>query len=238
MNHPNYKMLIKKNQWESLSMKEDSIDLIKKKFNESSLVELQNEVFSPTFWNLISSNPKSIDLIKNHLDKVDWKSISKNPNAIDIIKNNLDKVDFSYLSINYNAMDIIENNLNKINWYWLLDNKNAIDLILKNTSKIINSIHEKFKNMNSFDNNYSFVQDLTSNSTYFINLEIYQTIDINPNGYKIFLHVDPEKIEKKRIFLESFCAYMFHPKRIEKKIIEMNENNEDWEDIWQKYYDF
>ena len=39
-------------------------------------------------WNRLSSNPNTIDLLKQNKNKINWSWLSINPNAIDLLKRN------------------------------------------------------------------------------------------------------------------------------------------------------
>ena len=71
---------------------------------------------------------KTIELLKNNIDKIDWYCLSRNPNAIDLLEKELEdnpeskKIDWDHLSRNPNAIHILEKELkdnpnsNKIHW--------------------------------------------------------------------------------------------------------------------------
>jgi hypothetical protein len=37
---------------------------------------------------MLSSNPNAIDLLRQHVDKINWKQLAKNPNAMEILEEN------------------------------------------------------------------------------------------------------------------------------------------------------
>jgi len=62
-------------------------------------------------------------------EQLSWDILSTNPNAISLLKNNIDKINWNLLSENPNAIKLLEEYPNKINWMLLSSNPNAINLL-------------------------------------------------------------------------------------------------------------
>jgi hypothetical protein len=84
--------------------------------SESSLVNTQPFIVKLRY---LCSNPKAIDLIERHYDKLDkicWTVLSMNPSAISLIQRNISsglcKIDWGFLLLNKNVNQII--NMNRI----------------------------------------------------------------------------------------------------------------------------
>jgi hypothetical protein len=56
--------------------------------------------FNNLKWNILSTNPNAINLLKQHYDKISCFALSRNPNAIELFKNNQDKINWYGLSSN------------------------------------------------------------------------------------------------------------------------------------------
>ena len=62
-------------------------------------------------------------------EKINWDVLSTNPNAIELLKKNPEKINWGSLSENPNAIELLYQNPEKINLYFLLWNKNLVDLV-------------------------------------------------------------------------------------------------------------
>jgi len=84
-------------------------------------------------WVGILHNKNAVDLVKNnfHMVEKNWCYACCYPHLIDIIEQHMDKIDWNELSENYNAIHILEKNLDKINMYNLRRNKNGFQLLLQ-----------------------------------------------------------------------------------------------------------
>jgi hypothetical protein len=56
----------------------------------------------------------------NNSKKISWDLLSSNPNAIELLKANPNKINWRFLSSNPNpkVIEIMKNNINKLRWYW------------------------------------------------------------------------------------------------------------------------
>jgi hypothetical protein len=84
-------------------------------------------------WCGILSNNNAAEFVKNNLHMVEkhWNILCEKPHLIEIIEQHMDKIDWYTLSLNYNAIHILEKNLDKINVNMLRHNKNGFELLLK-----------------------------------------------------------------------------------------------------------
>lgn len=93
-------------------------------------------------WYSISQNPFAIELLIQHVDKIDWQGLSSNPHprALQLLMNHSEKIHYDGLSCNTNTLAIQwlekKENIDKINWYHLSSNPSAIDLLVKHKDKI------------------------------------------------------------------------------------------------------
>ena len=169
--------------WASISENKNAMHLIKKRLRENPesngidlkvLSKNQNAIhilkknIGLIDWEefVLNENPDAIELISNHLDKLNqkcWGRINANPNAISLLekyyedditrrtKNILlsknrnavpllkkfpELIYWKFIGINPNAIDLIEENLDKIDWSWVAANPNAVHLIEKKLKEI------------------------------------------------------------------------------------------------------
>ena len=87
-------------------------------------------------WNILSKNPKAIDLLEKNYLKIDWEFLLLNPNSISILEKNTNKINWDILSNTKNFINLLEKNTDKINWNRLSKNKYAINILEKNIDKI------------------------------------------------------------------------------------------------------
>ena len=91
-------------------------------------------------WDMMSTNPRAIKLLKENMKKINWDNLSGNPYAIDMLKANPNKINFMHLSTNPHdeAIEMLKRDQSKINWDYLSGNSNpkAIQLLKANPDKI------------------------------------------------------------------------------------------------------
>jgi hypothetical protein len=92
-------------------------------------------------------NKNAVELVKNNLHMVEqyWVDICAQPHLIEIIEQHMDKIDWFGLSTNYNAIHILEKNPDKINVDHLRYNKNGFQLLLQ--------LNHVFDNYKGYDEN-------------------------------------------------------------------------------------
>ena len=54
-----------------------------------------------------NTNPRAIQLLKNHVNKIDWKELSANPSAFDLLKSHPHEIRFDTIASNPHVCDLI-----------------------------------------------------------------------------------------------------------------------------------
>ena len=66
-------------------------------------------LFTREKWSNLSgnTNPRAIQLLKNHVNKIDWKELSANPSAFDLLKSHPHEIRFDTIASNPHVCDLI-----------------------------------------------------------------------------------------------------------------------------------
>jgi hypothetical protein len=110
-------------------------------------IQILRENIENIYWDLLSSNPSGIDLLREHEHMIDWTGLSRNssPIAIQMLKNNYEKIIWWNFSCNESddAIELLKENFDRIDWYSLSGNPNphAIELLKSNLGSNIDKIH-------------------------------------------------------------------------------------------------
>jgi len=119
--------LIKKNEL-------DKIKWVMLSINPAAMHILNNpKYYKYIVWENFILNENSIEFVKNNVDLLDeyWYYICKAAHLIDIVEQHMDKINWNGLSFNCNAIHILEKNIDKINADNLCLNKNGFGLLLR-----------------------------------------------------------------------------------------------------------
>jgi len=149
-------------------------------------------------WNILSSNPNAISLLKHNKEKINWSMLSKNPGAIEILKQHKDLIIWNDLSYNINAINLIEERVNYehslcVNEYIKLYNKlNWMVLSKYKNLKIVSLIEKRI----IYENKFS-----TKDYDYLNYNEQLNWEEISSNPFAI------EIIKKyfNRVYMNKFC---------------------------------
>ena len=200
--------------WFNFCVNINAIPIIEKNL-ESNLDKIK--------WSSLSINPNAIYILEKNLDKINWDILSENPNAIRILKNNVNKINWECLSVNLNGFSILEKNLYKVDIPSLISNPNAIPFIIKNYEFFLQKTNKELREQSGEDYDYEYTNESL----------IKNIIFSNENGYQLFLSLDYEKTKKNnKKFAEELVSYVFHPKRVLKKLNEFIDDGRDIEDFW------
>lgn len=116
MSKKDYKNLVDKINWSSLSSNPNAIDL---------LIKYPRKIV----WENLSANPAAIYILKENINEINWWMLSENPAAIELLKKNREMINWYLLCKNPNAIELLKKNRKKIIWRILCQNENAIELI-------------------------------------------------------------------------------------------------------------
>jgi len=75
-------------------------------------------------------------VLRDCIDQLQICGLSSNPNSIEYLKQNPDQICYDELSANKNAMEILEKNIDKINWKAFSINPNGIKILKQHYDKI------------------------------------------------------------------------------------------------------
>jgi len=94
LNDPKMKPMI---HWQSIIYNTNAVELVKNNVHETG-----ND-----YWYNLCAQPHLIDIIEQHMDKIDWRGLAQNCNAIHILEKNLDKIEIYYLTKNKNGFPLL-----------------------------------------------------------------------------------------------------------------------------------
>ena len=134
MSKEDYKNLVDKIDWASLSTNANAIELLK---------EYPHKIK----WEYLSANTAAIDWLKENKNAIDGGMLSENPAAIELLKENRKKIDWKGLSKNPNAIELLKKNRKKINWWLLCLNENAFDLLKERYEYEMSLTPEEYKKL-------------------------------------------------------------------------------------------
>jgi len=97
LNNPKYYKYIK---WYYLIQNKNAVELVKNKLVKNNLHMING-------WITLCGQPHLIDIIEQHMDKIDWRGLSKNYNAIHILEKNMDKINMHNLRCNKNGFELL-----------------------------------------------------------------------------------------------------------------------------------
>jgi hypothetical protein len=226
--NPNATPLLEKNitkvSWYYLLQNPTAIELIRRNLHNLHWMDLTTVTLNPNFkelwlepkiqqvlslapaWSGLSSNKHMVDVLEQHLDKIQWAHLSMNPNAIHLLEKHPNKIHWKYLSMNPSphVLSLLAANIEKINWHYASSNPGTIPLLEKHMDKI--DWGELSKNPNAIPLLEKHMDKIDWNN-----------IAINPNAVHLFARLNTTKMrEKCKPFSEELVAYVFHPSRVSK----------------------
>lgn len=205
-------------------------------------------------WRLLSSNPKSTNLLQTYIQNINWSNLVCNSSTLDLMINNKNKPFWVQLTLSQdiNALSFLEKNITKLDeyvsrfdlhrkpgWIYLSQNQHplAIQIIEKHLDKV---------DWSGLSSNPSAVHILEKN----MDKVNWNELSKNPQGiYLIEKHLDQKKIDVKDISWELMSGnpngVSLIEKYLDKKIIDPNDlawdilsSNPNGMHIWKKYMDW